>query len=126
MRLYQQLVLFMLAATVLPLALVGFWLLRGAERELAHRIGSEQRARAEAAAQRASRSLLDAVELIARTAENFDLESATQKEIDGALKLLYQQSPAVSAVMLVDAKGAVISEPVFGLDGHPGFRREGV
>ena len=39
MKLYQQLILFALAATVLPLAIVGFYVLRQSEAELSRRIG---------------------------------------------------------------------------------------
>ena len=129
MRLYQQLVLFMLAATVLPLALVGFWLLRGAEQELTRRIGSEQHARAEAAAQLAAQSLLGAVDQVARAAELFDWERSSPEELQGGLRLLYQQSPLVSAVILVDSEGATLASPVFAHEGvgeHPPFDPTGV
>ena len=52
MRLYQQLILFMLAATVLPLAVLGFLLLSRAEKGLAERVAAEQRALAVSTAER--------------------------------------------------------------------------
>src|SRR5687768_7939976 len=105
MRLYQQLVLFMLAATVLPLALLGFWLLRESERELGHRIATEQRAQAREAAEAAGKAMLDAVESIARSAEMFDWSRTSANELRGGLSLLYQQSSTVSAVVLLSPEG---------------------
>jgi signal transduction histidine kinase len=124
MRLYQQLVLFMLAATVLPLAILGFWLLRESERALSQRISGEQLARAEAAAEVSGKSLLDAVEAIARSAEPFDWQIVSDEELRGGLVLLYQQSNAVSAVVLLTSDGKLAAEPVYRQEaegGHPGF-----
>ncbi|HEX4620709.1 MAG TPA: two-component sensor histidine kinase, partial [Myxococcaceae bacterium] len=105
MRLYQQLVLFMLAATVLPLALLGFWLLRGSEQELSRRIRGEQRALAGAAAEGVAAQLMGAVDAVARSAEAVDWAHMSAEEMRGALFLLYQQSTSVSAAVLVGADG---------------------
>ncbi|AKJ02841.1 C4-dicarboxylate-specific signal transduction histidine kinase [Archangium gephyra] len=124
MRLYQQLVLFMLAATVLPLAAVGFLLLSRAEAELAGRIVSEQRVIAETTAESASSELMKTVDALARSAELFNWESITPEEFQGGLQLLYGQSPAVSAVLHLDAQGNPRGAPVFQAAGdseHPGF-----
>ena len=124
MRLYQQLVLFMLAATVLPLAAVGFLLLSRAEAELTGRIVSEQRVIAESTAESASSELMKTVDALARSAELFSWESITPEEFQGGLQLLYGQSPAVSAVLHLDAQGNPRGEPVFRASGdseHPGF-----
>jgi two-component system, NtrC family, sensor kinase len=124
MRLYQQLVLFMLAATVLPLAAVGFLLLSRAEAELAGRIVSEQRVIAESTAESASSELMKTVDALARSAELFNWESITPEEFQGGLQLLYGQSPAVSAVLHLDAQGNPRGAPVFQAAGdseHPGF-----
>ena len=129
MRLYQQLVLFMLAATVLPLALLGFWLLRASEDELSRRIQGEQRALAAAAAEGAAGQVMGAVNAVARAADAIDWTHASSVELKGGLSLLYQQSPAVSAVILLDADGQVEAGPVFvpgGGSGHPGFSSAGV
>jgi len=114
----------MLAATVLPLAVVGFWLLRGAEAEIGHRIAAEQQARAAGASEAVATSLLGTVESIARSAEIFDWASATDPEREGGMKLLYSQSEAVSAVALVDPGANPLVPPVFAGDGrgsHPPF-----
>ncbi|MFY0521947.1 sensor histidine kinase [Archangium gephyra] len=124
MRLYQQLVLFMLAATVLPLAAVGFLLLSRAEAELTGRIISEQRVIAETTAESASSELMKTVDALARSAKLFSWESITPEEFQGGLQLLYGQSPAVSAVLHLDAQGNPRGEPVFQASGdseHPGF-----
>jgi signal transduction histidine kinase len=124
MRLYQQLILFMLAATVLPLAAVGFLLLSRAEAELTGRIVSEQRVIAEATAESASAELMKTVDALARSAELFNWESITPEEFQGGLQLLYGQSPAVSAVLHLDASGNPRGAPVFQSSGeseHPGF-----
>ncbi|MGA9521299.1 MAG: ATP-binding protein [Myxococcaceae bacterium] len=127
MRLYHQLVLFMLAATVLPLAVVGFWLLRSAEDELARRIGGEQRALAGLAAREVSTGLMGAVEALGRATEAIDWSSASPEETLGGLSLLYQQDDAITAVALVDASGRLLSGPVYRAqrdDGHPVFLPE--
>ncbi|WNG46552.1 HAMP domain-containing protein [Archangium minus] len=124
MRLYQQLILFMLAATVLPLAAVGFMLLSRAEAELTERIVSEQRVLAEATAESVSVELMKTVDALARSAELFNWESITPEEFQGGLQLLYGQSPAVSAVLHLDAQGNPRGTPVFqqfGEGEHPGF-----
>ncbi|WP_164018800.1 sensor histidine kinase [Pyxidicoccus trucidator] len=129
MRLYQQLVLFMLAATVLPLAAVGFLLLSRAEAELANRIDAEQRAQATATAEAVSASLMEVVDALARSAELIDWESVSDAETVGGLRLLYGQSPAVSAVLKLDADGRPLGAPVFraqALDGHPAFHTAGL
>ncbi|MFZ5471693.1 MAG: sensor histidine kinase [Myxococcota bacterium] len=128
MRLYHKLVLFMLAATVLPLAVVGFWLLRQSERELSRRIGSEQRALAVAAADAVGAQLMAAINALARSADALDWSRANPEELRGGLSLLYQQSPLVAAVAFEPlAAGSARVEPVFvpdGSDGHPGFAIE--
>lgn len=113
MRLYQQLVLFMLAATVLPLAVLGFWLLRGSEDALIARIGEGQQAQARLVSNEVSSTLLAAVDVLGRGTEAIDWSQATAEERRGGLALLYQQSELVSAVALVDAEGRLLEGPVF-------------
>jgi signal transduction histidine kinase len=124
MRLYQQLILFMLAATVLPLAVVGFLLLSRAEKELASHIDSEQRALAEATAEAVSAQLMETVDALARSAELLEWEQLSDEEVRGALNLLYGQSSSVSAVLQLDAEGRPLGAAVFQEEeagGHPGF-----
>jgi len=124
MRLYQQLILFMLAVTVLPLAAVGFLLLSRAEAELAARIDAEQRIVATSTAESVSAELMKTVDALARSAELFNWRSVSPEEFRGGLQLLYGQSPAVSAVLHLDANGTPQGPPVFRDDSeseHPGF-----
>ena len=129
MRLYQQLILFMLAATVLPLAAVGFGLLSRAEAEVANRIDAEQRARAAATAELVGASLMEVADALARSAELFDWNAVSDAETVGGLRLLYRQSQVVSAVVKLDAAGRPMGAPVFhptATEGHPGFREDGL
>ncbi|WP_224242866.1 sensor histidine kinase [Hyalangium gracile] len=124
MRLYQQLILFMLAATVLPLAIVGFLLLSSAEAELAERIDAEQRTLASAMAESVASTLMKTVDAMALTAESIPWENLDESEARGALALVFRQSTAVSAVMQLDASGRPMGEPVFyprEEAGHPSF-----
>ncbi|OJH37049.1 sensor histidine kinase [Cystobacter ferrugineus] len=124
MRLYQQLVLFMLAATVLPLVAVGFSLLSEAESELTRRIVSEQGLIAETTAEALSGELMKTAEALGRSAGLIDWEHVTPAEFEGGLRLLYGQSYAVSAVLVVDAEGKPQGAPLFQAEGkndHPDF-----
>ncbi|HEY0095464.1 MAG TPA: histidine kinase dimerization/phospho-acceptor domain-containing protein, partial [Archangium sp.] len=124
MKLYQQLILFMLAVTVLPLAAVGFLLLSSAEAGLAARIDAEQRIVASSTAESVSAELMKTVDALARSAELFNWRSISPEEFRGGLQLLYGQSPAVSAVLHLDANGTPQGPPVFRDDEeseHPGF-----
>ncbi|RKG82955.1 HAMP domain-containing protein [Corallococcus exercitus] len=125
MRLYQQLILFMLAATVLPLAIVGFLLLSRSEQALAQRIDEQQRATATATAEAVEASLMEVVNGLARSAELLPWERATPDEVRGMLMLLYGQSTTVSAVIQADANGQPLGPAVFRsaepLEHHPAF-----
>jgi signal transduction histidine kinase len=124
MKLYQQLILFMLAATVIPLAVVGFLLLSRAEAELAGRIAGEQRTLAAATAESAASTLMKTVDAMARVAEAIEWESLNHEESLGALALIFRQSSAVSAVLRLDAAGQPSGQSVFyeqEEEGHPGF-----
>lgn len=124
MRLYQQLILFMLATTVLPLAVVGFLLLSRAETAVADHIDAQQRALATATAEAVEASLMEVVNGLARSAELLPWEHATPDEVHGMLLLLYGQSPTVSAVIQTDAQGQPLGPAVYRAkpaQGHPGF-----
>ncbi len=124
MKLYQQLILFMLAATVLPLAVVGFLLLSRAETELADRISAEQRTLASSTAESVATTLMKTVDAMALVAESIDWESLNDEEARGALTLVFRQSSSVSAVTRLDASGRPVGQPVFYSQedqGHPSF-----
>ncbi len=114
MRLYQQLVLFMVAATVLPLALLGFWLLRQSEVELSRRILAEHRTVGVLVAREAASGLMGAVDALGRATEAIDWSQVQEgEEARGALSLLYQQSEWISAVALLDSHGGLLEGPLF-------------
>ncbi|MFT3835432.1 MAG: hypothetical protein QM723_00345 [Myxococcaceae bacterium] len=84
MRLSQQLVLFVLAAAVLPLAVVGFWLLKQSEAELSARLAASQRAQAQAAAEAAGYRLSGALNALESSAGLIDWATASPEEIRAA------------------------------------------
>ncbi len=100
MKLSQKLLLFVLAAAVVPLAFAGFWLLREAERELAVRLEREQRALAAAAAEAAGTQLASSLESLAQSALLIDWSAVSAAEAEGGLQLLASQSPVVVAAAL--------------------------
>jgi len=125
MKLYQQLILFMLAATVLPLAVVGFLLLSRAEAELTYRIAGEHRTLAVATAESVASTLMKTVDAMAVAVESMpEWDGFNEEEARGALALIFRQSTAVSAVMRLDASGKPMGQAVFfsqEAEGHPGF-----
>ncbi len=100
MRLSQKLLLFVLAAAVVPLAFAGFWLLREAERELGTRLEREQRALASAAAESAGTQLASSLESLAQSASLIEWSKVSPEEAVGGLQLLASQSPAVVTAAL--------------------------
>src|SRR5437868_1141086 len=102
MRLSQKLILFVLAAAILPLTGVGFWLLSVSERELSLRLDREQAAVATSGADAASAKLLGAINALAISAGLFEWPAFTPAEVEGGLKLLYAQSELVAGVAYVD------------------------
>jgi two-component system NtrC family sensor kinase len=124
MKLYQQLILFMLAATVLPLAVVGFLLLSRAEAELSDRIAAEQRTLASTTAESVAATLMKTVDAMALAAESIPWETLNEEEAHAALSIVFRQSTSVSAVMRLDGSGHPVGQAVYfsqEKDGHPGF-----
>ncbi|MGC4113313.1 MAG: ATP-binding protein [Myxococcales bacterium] len=103
MRLYQKLVLFMLAAAVGPVAVVGFALLGRAQDELRSRITEQQLSLAVSAAELAARDVDEAVEALTRTAASIRWADLSEDERSGALRLLVGQSRHFGAATVVDA-----------------------
>ncbi len=124
MRLSQQLILFMLAAAVLPLSGVGFWLLQRSEAELSVRLEHEQRAVAEAAAEGAAAQLMGALNGISTSAGLFDWRTISADEASGGLRLLLAQSELIAAVGLHDPARPAPLAPARGDATHPAFDPE--
>ncbi|MBX7117021.1 MAG: HAMP domain-containing protein [Myxococcaceae bacterium] len=125
MRLAQKLILFVLAASVVPLSFVGAGLLRRLEQELSERLAAEQRAVADAAIESASAELNTAIGSVERAALLVDWSNANAEEATGALKLVYASSPLVSGVLLYDPARTAPVPPVSGAEGHPPFSAHG-
>ncbi len=119
MKLYRKLLLFTLAAALLPLSAVGFAVLAGAERALLVRIGAEQVATARGAAEQVGRDLeglFDGVEGVVRTWHPGELSPA---ELRALPLVLCQRSPYLHAAALVDAGGAPVVPTVASTEGSP-------
>ncbi len=122
LKLSQKLLLFVLAAAVIPLAFAGFWLLREAERELAARLEREQRALAAAAAEATGTQLAVSLESLAQSALLIDWPTVTAEEAAGGLTLLSSQSPVVVAGTLVDPKRPKLVPLIESLEGRPAIK----
>ncbi len=118
LRLSQKLLLFVLAAAVLPLSFAGFWLLREAERELAWRLEREQRALASAAAEATGTQLALSLESLAQSATLIDWPKVSAAEAEGGLRLLASQSPVVVAATLVDPSRPGVAPMLENLEGR--------
>lgn len=121
LKLSQKLLLFVLAAAVVPLAFAGFWLLRQAETELAARLEREERALAVAAAEATGTQLASSLESLAQSATLIDWPRVSAEEASGGLQLLASQSPVVIAATLVDPARPEVALLLSGLEGRPGF-----
>lgn len=126
MRLSQKLLLFVLAAAVVPLALAGAWLLRQAENELSARLEREQRALAAATAEAAGLQLGATLESLAQSALLIDWGRVSEAEAEGGLRLLAGQAPMVAAATLVAPSRPELAPFVARLEGRPALLVERV
>ncbi|HEY0881282.1 MAG TPA: HAMP domain-containing protein, partial [Archangium sp.] len=119
LKLSQKLLLFVLAAAVVPLAFAGFWLLREAERELGERLEREQRALAAAAAEATGTQLAVSLESLAQSALLIDWARVTPEEASGGLRLLASQSSVVVGATLVDPARTDVQPFLEAIDERP-------
>jgi signal transduction histidine kinase len=131
MKLYRKLLIFTLAATVLPLSAVGFSVLRGAERALSARIAAQQLATAQATAEAVGRELGELLDAVSGTVENWDVKSLSDAELRALLLVLHRRSERIDAVVMVDVQGRQLVEPVTagpeaGGEGRPAVTAEGL
>jgi two-component system NtrC family sensor kinase len=110
----RRLILFALAAAVLPLVGVAFAVLARSEQALASRAAEAQAASALAAAEGIARDLAGAQEELGRSLEAWDPSRLDEKELRGFLYLLTRQVGSASAAAAVDGAGRV---HVFGARG---------
>ena len=107
MTLARRLVLFALAAAVLPLVGVAFAVLSRSEQALAARAAEAQAASARATAEAIARDLGGAQEELGRSLEAWDPSRLDEKELRGFLFLLTRQVGSASAAAAVDGAGRV-------------------
>ncbi len=119
MRLSEKLILFVLAAAIVPLTIVAFGLLRQSERELTTRITEQQRAVAAAAAEESGNLIMSAINSLASSAAVIDWQRASDEEVQGGLKLLMAQSDLIAAVALADPARGKDIPALENVPGHP-------
>ncbi|MBL8913491.1 MAG: HAMP domain-containing protein [Archangium sp.] len=119
LKLSQKLLLFVLAAAVIPLSVAGFWLLRQAEVELGNRLEREQRALAAAAAEATGTQLTTSLDSLAQSATLIDWTKVSKDEAIGGLQLLTSQSPVVVAATVVDPARKDFTPLIDAVEGRP-------
>ncbi len=116
MKLYRKLLLFLLAAAVLPLVAIGFVLLAGAERALSSRIADQQLATARALADLVGGDLSSLLDGVGGPLRTWRLPQLSGAEMRGVLQVLCRQSPYIQAAVLVDGTGSPVVPPVTSTD----------
>jgi signal transduction histidine kinase len=111
----QKLVLYALAAALLPLAASGFTLVRLGEDALRARIQAHERTAATAVAASVDQTLRELAERAVTAMELTDPLRLTPDERLGLLRLVHRQSPSVRASVLLDARGQLLVRPVTAL-----------
>ncbi|NMB73733.1 MAG: HAMP domain-containing protein [Myxococcales bacterium] len=112
MRLYQQLLLFVAVATVIPLV-VGFWILRHNESALERRLLAEHQESAARLAEALGRELREVFDRVQRSSEYVSLEGMSSDELGGLLGIVYKQSEDIAQVCLLDEDGRELAPGVF-------------
>ncbi len=112
MRLYQQLLLFVAVATVIPLG-VGFWILRHNESALERRLLAEHQESAARLAEALGRELREVFDRVQRSSEYVSLEGMSSDELGGLLGIVYKQSEDIAQVCLLDEEGRELAPGVF-------------
>ena len=112
MKLYRKLLLFTVAAAVLPLTAVGFNLLDSAERALRDRIAQAQLAAAREAAEAVGRGLGETQALLGEAARTWQPARLTPEELRALPALLCLRSARVQACGIFDAGGRPVVPPV--------------
>ncbi len=120
MRLYRKLLLFTLAAAVLPLTAVGFRLLASSERALRARIEEQQLQAARAAAELVWRDLEAIIAGLEGIARTWSPSQLREVELRGFLRVVLRSSREVRAAAVVDRRGALPVAPETRSAGDPG------
>jgi len=111
-KLYRQLLLFTLAATVVPLVL-GLTSMSLNESRLAAQVLEQQREAAERLAERVGRDVLEVVERVEKALGLVDPGGMSPEELRGLLALVYKQSEDIVQVCLLDALGQPVAPGLF-------------
>ncbi|HUU02857.1 MAG TPA: ATP-binding protein [Myxococcota bacterium] len=116
MKLYQQLIIFVLAATAIPLV-VGMFILHNNERQLEDRLLASRRDSAVVLAGVVEREMKEIFGRIRRAMGYLSVEEMSPEELAGWLGILYKQSEDITQVALLNKDGGEIVPGVY-LD-HP-------
>jgi two-component system NtrC family sensor kinase len=119
LKLYRKLLLFLLAAAVLPLVAVGFVLLARAERALSSRIADQQLATARALGELVGGDLDALLDDVSGPLRTWSFSKLSEAELRGVLQVLCRQSPHIQAAALVDGRGAPVVPPVSSTEASP-------
>ncbi len=120
MKLYRKLLLFTLAAAVLPLGAVGFHLLARAEAALRQRIEEQQLQAARAAAELAWRDLEAIIGGLEGLARTWSPSRLRPPELEGFLRVLLRSSRQVRAAVVLDERDAMPVAPAVRSDADSG------
>ncbi len=112
MKLYQQLVLFVLAATAIPVV-VGFAVLRHNEEQLTQRLLSARQNSAVRLAEIIDRELREILERIEAALSYVEMGEMSKAELTGVLGIVYKQSEAIVQVALLDRVGEPVVDGVY-------------
>jgi two-component system, NtrC family, sensor kinase len=104
MKLYHQLILFVLAATAIPL-LVGFVILRHNESQLEERLLSSRAESATRLAEVVQREMKEVFERVQDALGYASVEEMSDAELTGLLGILYKQSEDIIQVALLNQAG---------------------
>src|SRR5690606_16740283 len=110
MTLAQKLVLYALVVALVPLAAIGFSLVRIGEQALRERIQEHQLTAASALAAKTSQAVEEMANHISSVVARFDVTELPPREREGLMRLLYRQSPDISAVATLSAEGELLGE----------------
>ena len=112
MRLYQKLILFTLAATLVPL-IVGFVVMKHNEQQLEKRLLKSREESAARQAEVVSREIGEILKRVRRALGYFTVEQMSQEELTGFLGLLYKQSEDIVQVALLDEAGNELAPGIY-------------
>ncbi|MBN2499092.1 MAG: HAMP domain-containing protein [Deltaproteobacteria bacterium] len=112
MKLYQQLILFVLTATAIPLV-VGLVVLSRNESQLLDGLMESRRESAARLAELVDRDLGEVLERIQAALGYVKIEGMSADEMEGLLGIVYKQSEDIIQVALVDDRGKEVTRGVY-------------